>query len=80
MADEACYGPLLGQQLRGFANESVAVEAVTRCALLGRAQFKVTQAEAEASLQQVLSSANSRRGAGALSAASIAASSTVARA
>ena len=35
VADEACYGPLLGRQLRGFANESVAVEAATRCATRG---------------------------------------------
>ena len=31
LADEACYGPLLGRQLRGFANESEAVEVATRC-------------------------------------------------
>ena len=30
IADEACYAPLLGRQLVGFANESEAVEAATR--------------------------------------------------
>jgi hypothetical protein len=33
LADEACYAPLLGRQLVGFANESEAVEAATRSVL-----------------------------------------------
>lgn len=32
MANVACYGSLLGKQMRGYINESEAVKAATKCA------------------------------------------------